>query len=92
MLCGVVLDALLFWLLMVFVVCWRKVVSCEDSIFFCHCSICMGRTYIYYVDNVCEISAKEKEFSSSKDAGKFNKFLLFVAYKKTCMIVQRYFV
>ena len=34
---------------------------------FCYFSFCTGRTYIYYVDNVCEISVKEKEFPSSKD-------------------------
>ena len=62
MLCGVVVDALLF--LVVDCVC-RPLE--EDgllqrlNIFFCYCSFRTGRTYIYYVNNVSEISAKEKE-------------------------------
>ena len=42
-------------------ICWKI------QYLFCYCSFRTGRTYIYYVNNVCEISVEEKEFSSSKD-------------------------
>ena len=59
MLCGVVLDALLF--LVVDGVCrlLEEGGLLQKINIFCYCSIRMGRTYICYVDNVCEISAKE---------------------------------